>query len=530
MSLLDQAKAWLAQDPDPVTRAQLAAMVDSGDEVELQKAFTPRITFGTAGLRGELGPGPARMNRVLVAQAAKGIADYLLETESNPSVVIGFDGRINSDVFARDSAEILAAAGIAVTLFDDYVPTPVLSHSVKFGGFSAGIMVTASHNPPNDNGYKVYLGGSFGGSQIISPIDRNIEAKISAVAARSTFDKIPKSDDFVTGGSDLREAYFESTLKLAQGHQFSNRLKVVYTAMHGVGLATLKELLKRAGAAEPILVTKQVFPDGSFPTTPFPKPEEPGAMDLAYETAEQRGADLIIATDPDADRLAIGVPVGDSFQRLTGDEVGLLLSHELASRPGAKGVLANSIVSSSCLARVAAAHGLEYRQTLTGFKWIMQVPNLLFGYEEALGYAVDPKHTPDKDGISAALVALTIADRLSVEGKTLAEHLADLKVKYDYRPTAQVSVRVESKDAVAEILNRLTQTPPTELQGKTVTVENLAKPTGDLPPTDGLKLHLTGGDWVILRPSGTEPKFKAYLETSEENLEDLKSEVRKLLS
>ena len=529
MSLLEQAKAWLAQDPDPVTRVQLADLIESGNEDELQKAFVPRITFGTAGLRGELGAGSARMNRVLVAQAARGLADYLLEREEQPSVVIGFDGRINSDIFSEDSAQILAGAGIRVTLFDDYVPTPVLSHSVKFGGFSAGIMVTASHNPPNDNGYKVYLGGEFGGSQIISPIDRDIESKIGAVAETTTFQDLPKSNDFVRGGEELRNAYFASTLKLTAGHRFSNELKIVYTAMHGVGLATLTELLNRAGAKEMILVSEQVQPDGKFPTTPFPNPEEPGAMDLAFAKANASQADLIIATDPDADRLAIGLPSANGFVRLAGDEVGLLFAHELATRKGARGVMANSIVSSSCLSRVAEANGLEYRQTLTGFKWIMQVPNLLFGYEEALGYAVDPSHTPDKDGISAALVALVIADRLHQQGKTLGEHLAELKARYDYRPTAQVSVRVENKAAVREILDRLTSNPPTEIQGRSIAIEDLSKPTGGLPPTDGLKLHVDGGDWIILRPSGTEPKFKAYIETSEENLEALKAEVKKLL-
>ncbi len=529
MSFLEQAKSWLAQDPDPITRAQLEKLIDSANEDELQKAFEPRIAFGTAGLRGELGAGSARMNRVLVAQAARGIADYLLEREDFPSVVIGYDGRINSDVFATDSAEILAGAGVRVTLFDTFVPTPVLSHSVKFGGFSAGIMVTASHNPPNDNGYKVYLGGDFGGSQIISPIDRDIEAKISAVAETFTFAELPKSSNFTVGGNDLREGYYASTLKLVESHTFNNRLKVVYTAMHGVGLDTLNEILRRAEANIPVPVTEQVQPDGTFPTTPFPNPEEPGAMDLAFAKARAVGADLIIATDPDADRLAIGIPSPSGFTRLAGDEVGLILAHEIASRSGAHGVMANSIVSSSCLARVAKAHNLRYQQTLTGFKWIMQVPELLFGYEEALGYAVDPSHTPDKDGISAALMALYIADRLSIQGKSLGAHLAELKAKYDYRPTAQVSVRVESKAAVREILDRLIASPPTELQGNAIVVEDLSKPTGTLPPTDGLKLHVANGDWVILRPSGTEAKFKAYIETSEQNLEALKAEVGKLL-
>ncbi len=529
MSLLERAQAWLAQDPDPVTREQLQQIIDSGDETELQKSFEPRITFGTAGLRGELGAGATRMNRVLVAQAAKGLADYLLEREAEPSVVIGYDGRVNSDVFAEDSAQILAGAGIRVTLFDRYVPTPVVAHSVKFGYYSAGIMVTASHNPPNDNGYKVYLGGEFGGSQIISPIDRDIEAKIVAVAENLTFDEIPKSESFERGGENLREAYYDSTLKLTSSHYFNNRLKVVYTAMHGVGLETLNELFTRAGASIPVPVTEQVQPDGTFPTTPFPNPEEPGAMDLAFAKARAVGADLIIATDPDADRLALGIPVAGGFMRLAGDEVGLLLAHELATRASTKGTFANSIVSSSALKRVAEQHGLAYQQTLTGFKWIMRVENLSFGYEEALGYAVDPSHTPDKDGISAALLALAIADRLSKSGTSLGEHLASLKEKYGYRPTAQVSVRVENRAMVSEILTRLSENPPTVLQGHAIRVEDLSKPTGDLPPTDGLKLHLANGDWVILRPSGTEPKFKAYLETSEENLEALKTEVKKLL-
>jgi phosphomannomutase len=529
MSLLAKAEAWLAQDPDPVTRAQLQQIIDSGDEAELQKSFEPRITLGTAGLRGELGTGPTRMNRVLVAQAAKGLANYLLERESEPSVVIGFDGRVNSDVFAEDSARILAGAGIRVTLFDRYVPTPVVAHSVKYGNYSAGVMVTASHNPPNDNGYKVYLGGDFGGSQIISPIDRDIEAKIVTVAETLTFNEIPKSDSFERGGDSLRDAYYASTLKLTESHYFNNRLKVVYTAMHGVGLETLNELLARAGASIPIPVTEQVQPDGAFPTTPFPNPEEPGAMDLAFAKARAVGADLIIATDPDADRLALGIPVPGGFMRLAGDEVGLLLAHELATRASTKGTFANSIVSSSALKRVAEQHGLDYQQTLTGFKWIMRVTDLSFGYEEALGYAVDPSHTPDKDGISAALMALAIADHLSQTGTSLGEHLAALKQKYGYRPTAQVSVRVENREMVSEILARLTHNPPTTLQGHAITVEDLSKPTGDLPPTDGLKLHVANGDWVILRPSGTEPKFKAYLETSEENLEALKAEVKKLL-
>lgn len=530
MSLLQIARDWADQDPDLETKAQLQKLIEDENLEELQKAFEPRITFGTAGLRGELGAGSARMNRVLVAQAARGLADFLLSRESEPSVVIGFDGRKNSDIFAQDSAEILSGAGVTVTLFDSMVPTPVLAHSVKFGKFSAGVMVTASHNPPNDNGYKVYLGGDFGGSQIISPIDSEIEAAILNAAATYKFDSLPKTTPTTVGGSELRQAYVASTKRLTDGHIFGKDLKVVYTAMHGVGLDTLTALLRDVQGPELIHVDEQVHPDSAFPTTPFPNPEEPGAMDLAFTKAEEVDADLIIATDPDADRLAIGLRDQNGFYRLTGDEVGLLLAHELTSRPGATGRLANSIVSSSALASVASAHGLEYVQTLTGFKWIMQVPDLLFGYEEALGYACDPSHTPDKDGISAALVALTIADRLHQNGVSLSAHLSEIKHRYGYRPTAQVSVRVANKAQVSEILERLTANPPKEIQGRALTVEDLSKPTGALPPTSGLKLTLENGDWVILRPSGTEPKFKAYLETSEENLDALKSEVKHLLA
>lgn len=447
-ALLEAALAWANQDPDDETRAELNALIEDKDFASLRDRMGGRLDFGTAGLRGELGAGPNRMNRVLVAQAAAGIRDYVLENFSTEkSVVIGFDGRINSAIFARDSAEIFAAAGIQTMLFDGVVPTPVLAFAGKALNTSAAIMVTASHNPPRDNGYKVYLGGSNGGSQIISPTDAEIATKIRAVAENFSFDQIPKSKDFAIIGDEMRQRYIAETAAITGEISNADSLKVVYTAMHGVGWHVVEKLFQAAGLPKPITVTEQLLPDGNFPTVAFPNPEEPGAMDLSFAKAREAGADLIIANDPDADRLAIGIPADntDGWRRLTGDEIGLVLGHEVAKRaaaagfgtPAKPGALACSIVSSSALQKVADNFGLGYRETLTGFKWISKVPNLLFGFEEALGYCIDPEHTPDKDGISAALLAVAIAADLADEGKTLEDHLNELGELYGHYATGQ---------------------------------------------------------------------------------------------
>lgn len=542
--LIDSAKAWAAQDPDPETKAELIELINSANLPELESRMGARLDFGTAGLRGELGAGPNRMNRVLVAQAAAGIRDYILENFKNePSVVIGFDGRINSAVFARDSAQIFAAAKIRTLLFDGVVPTPVLAFAGKHLNTSAAIMVTASHNPPRDNGYKVYLGGENGGSQIISPTDKQIADKIRLIAESQTFDQIAKSDDFEIVGDEMRQAYVAETASLTGEIENGEALKIVYTAMHGVGWHVLEPLFKAVGLAKPHTVDAQLLPDGTFPTVAFPNPEEPGAMDLSFAKAREVGADLILANDPDADRLAVGVPdstAAEGWRRLTGDEIGLLLGHEIAKRAkfeGKTGSLACSIVSSSALGKVAEYFGLGYRETLTGFKWISKVPNLLFGYEEALGYCVDPQHTPDKDGISAALIVASIASDLAKQGRTISDQLEELGELYGYYATGQISIRVTDLSVIGNLMNKLRTNPPSIIADAEAKFTDLNLGSAELKPTDGLRFDLSDGRRVIVRPSGTEPKLKCYLQAigeskieATEKLAELHAAMQKLLA
>ena len=539
--LLVTASAWAAQDPDPETRAEMLALIEARDEAGLSDRCSTRLGFGTAGLRGELGAGPNRMNRVLVAQAAAGLAEYLNKNFEKPSAVIGYDGRINSDVFARDSAEIMAAAGIETFLFDQMVPTPVVAFAVKQRDFSAGVMVTASHNPPRDNGYKVYLGGENGGGQIVSPADAEISVEIKRVAATQTFAEIEKSDSFEFLGESSIDDYVRVT-KSVVGSASEKQIKVVYTAMHGVGWATLEKLFDAANMAKPIVVSSQIVPDGNFPTVAFPNPEEPGAMDESYATAFEHDADLILANDPDADRLAVAIPQlqpdgSKTFKRLTGDQVGMLLADEIASRPGATGTLSCSIVSCSGLGKIAQANGLKFTETLTGFKWISKVPNLLFGFEEALGFCVDPTHTPDKDGISAALVVADLANRLAAADKTIAERLEEIGAKYGHYATGQVSIRVADLSIIANTIARLRSNPPATIAGSAAAFTDMALGSASLLPTDGLRFDLQDGSRVIIRPSGTEPKLKCYLQTVGNSaeaaaaaLEKLESGARELLN
>ena len=517
--LFDAARAWADQDPDTETREELISLIEAGDVAALESRMGSRLDFGTAGLRGELGAGPNRMNRVLVAQAAAGIRDYIHENFKNDaSVVIGFDGRINSAIFARDSAEIFAAAGISTMLFDGVVPTPVLAFAGKHLNASAAIMVTASHNPPRDNGYKVYLGGANGGSQIISPTDKEIAAKIRSIAESQTFAEIPKSTNYEIIGDEMRQAYIAETAALTGEIENGDALRIVYTAMHGVGWRITEELFAAVGLPKPFTVDAQLFPDGNFPTVAFPNPEEPGAMDLAFAKAREVGAHLVLANDPDADRLAIGVPDSSSaegWRRLTGDEIGLLLGHQIARRAseaGRTGTLACSIVSSSALSKVAARFGLGYQETLTGFKWISKVPNLIFGYEEALGYCVDPQRTPDKDGISASLIATALACELATQGKTITDYLTELGELYGHFATGQISIRVTDLSVIATIMRNLRNNPPVQIDGVSAKYTDLAIGSADLGPTDGLRFDLADGRRVIVRPSGTEPKLKCYLQ------------------
>ena len=534
-TLLAHAQAWHAQDPDPETREELAKLIADENEAELSSRFDSRLAFGTAGLRGELGAGPNRMNRVLVAQAAAGIGRYLLAKESKPSVVIGYDGRVNSDIFSQDSAEVLAGMGVRVLLLDQLGPTPLVSFATRALGMSAGIMVTASHNPPRDNGYKVYLGGSFNGSQIITPVDTEIAFEISKVAESETFASLTKSADYELIGAQIREEYLKSVLAVG-GKVVKKSLKIVYTPMHGVGWGTVEPIFARAGSEALITVDQQLQPDGSFPTVVFPNPEEPGALDLAFALASDYNADLIIANDPDADRVAIALPTPKGWQRLTGDQVGLILADEIA-KTATSGVLACSIVSSSAISEVAKAHGLEFKQTLTGFKWISKIPNLIFGYEEALGYCIDPNHVADKDGISAALLLANIARREALNDRTMWDLLADLGARYGYYATGQISIRVTDLNVIATAMKTIRENPPVELAGLKVIFTDMSIGSDKLPATDGLMFVLTDNRRVIIRPSGTEPKLKCYLQAigssakeAEALLAELTESCRELLA
>ncbi len=519
--LLDRARAWLAQDPDPETVSELTAIVDAaagGDAAaiaDLTDRFDARLTFGTAGLRGELGAGPNRMNRLLVQQAAYGFAQFLLGREEKPSVVIGYDGRVNSDVFAKDSAEIFAGLGMTVMLFPHVVPTPVTATALRSLGYSAAVMVTASHNPPRDNGYKVYLGGADEGSQIISPADHQIEALILEAASMNRAD-FPHSTEYQLAPESLIDEFVAETAKVST--RPANPIPFVYTALHGVGWDVSNRCYLAAGLGDAIVVAEQIEPDGAFPTVAFPNPEEPGALDLAYATADRAGVDIIIANDPDADRLAVAIRDKGAWRRLTGNEVGSLLGWRAAERnkgTGKKAALAASIVSSPALRAVAEDYGIPYTDTLTGFKFVNRVPHLIFGFEEALGYLVDPDKVRDKDGISAAVDFLAMAGELRERGSTVSDHLEEFAAQFGAFASTQISIRVNNLSEIPAITNRFRATPPTTLGGRAVTaVDDFGNGFENFPPTDLVRLTIEGGSRVIVRPSGTEPKLKIYIDAA----------------
>ncbi|MBX3094215.1 MAG: phospho-sugar mutase [Cryobacterium sp.] len=524
MGVIDEARAWRDQDPDAETRAELDHLIgaaEAGDVsavAELHDRFDARLEFGTAGLRGELAAGPNRMNRVLVAQAARGFADFLLGRagrgagDDAPSVVIGYDGRKNSQRFALDTAELMAGAGIRAILLPRLLPSPVLAFAVRHFGVSAGVMVTASHNPPRDNGYKVYLGDADAGSQIVSPADAEIEASIRRVAAGS-IEGLPRSSDYEVADEEIVDEYVRQTAALVTTPP-SARLKVVYTAMHGVGWETSRRVFAAAGFEAPVVVEEQRDPDPDFPTVAFPNPEEPGALDLAYATARAASADLIIANDPDADRLAVAIPLAaGGWRALTGNEVGMLLGWRAAE--GGATQLAASLVSSPALGAVAAHYGIAFTETLTGFKWVSRVPGLDYGYEEALGYLVDPQKVRDKDGISAAVAFLDLADSLAASGVSIEQHLIDFAERFGAFASGQVSVRVSELGEIPRIMADIRANPPTSLGGASVeSTDDFANGYGDFPPSDIVRFRLSGGSRVIVRPSGTEPKVKVYLDAA----------------
>ncbi|WP_210634619.1 phospho-sugar mutase [Streptomyces sp. GESEQ-13] len=533
-ALIAQAQAWLAEDPDPDTRDELARLIDSGDHAELAARFAGTLQFGTAGLRGELGAGPLRMNRSVVIRAAAGLAAYL-KKQGTPHgddtaglVVIGYDARHKSQTFAEDTAAVMTGAGLRAAVLPRPLPTPVLAFAIRHLGAVAGVEVTASHNPPRDNGYKVYLDD---GSQIVPPADAEIAAEIDAVAS---LDDVPRP---TTGWETLDDTVLDAYLTRTDAvlsKDSPRTARTVYTAMHGVGKDVLLAAFARAGFPAPDLVTEQAEPDPDFPTVAFPNPEEPGAMDLAFAKARETNPDLVIANDPDADRCAAAVKDGGDWRMLRGDEVGALLAAHLVRR-GATGTFAESIVSSSLLGRIAEKAGLPYEETLTGFKWIARVEGLRYGYEEALGYCVDPDGVRDKDGITAALLLTELASELKSENRTLLDLLDDLAVEHGLHATDQLSVRVKDLGLIAAAMRRLRDQPPTELAGLRITkAEDLSEGTDKLPPTDGLRYTLDGAR-VVVRPSGTEPKLKCYLEVvipvaTKENLPEARTKATTLLT
>lgn len=535
--LLNDARAWAAQDPDPVTAATLTELVNLTEagtpaaRQELADSFNGTLEFGTAGLRAALGPGPNRMNRVVVRRAAAGFASFLAgavaqaSRGTRPRAVVGYDARYNSDIFAQETAAIFTAAGIDTFLMPGALPTPLLAYAVRALDCDGGVMVTASHNPPQDNGYKVYLGRhaveeSGRGAQIVAPYDALIAAEIAKVGA---VDSIQLAD----GGWTVLDAgiardYESATAALANRELFPARdLKIVLTPMHGVGGETAVSVLSAAGFTDVTVVSEQAEPDPDFPTVSFPNPEEPGALDLALGAAMQADADIVLANDPDADRAAVAAkdPDTGAWRMLRGDEVGALLGAHVVARLASNGeerpdgVFANSIVSSRLLSRIAAAAGYAHEETLTGFKWISRVPGLLYGYEEALGYCVAPDLVRDKDGISAAVLIAEFAAAAKADGKTIFDTLDELYLVHGLHASDQLSIRVADLGLLDAMMNRLRVSPPESFGGSAVeTFIDLAEGSEQLPPTDGL-LYLTRDlSRVIIRPSGTEPKLKCYLE------------------
>jgi phosphomannomutase len=507
VTLLETARAWADADPHDGDRAEIEALIEAGNRTELERRFAGPLTFGTAGLRGPLRAGPAGMNAAVVTRAAAGLGRWLADAgHAGGGVVIGFDARRRSDEFARASAAVLAGAGFAVQVLPRPLPTPVLSFAVRHLGCAAGVMVTASHNPPDDNGYKVYLDD---GAQLVPPADREIEAAIAAVGPAR---EVPTSDDWLTLGDDVEADYVAAVVRALDPATVPaivrQGLTVAYTAMHGVGAATTRAVFAAAGFAPPVSVPEQDEPDPAFPTVAFPNPEEPGAVDRLQGLAERLDADVAIAEDPDADRCSV---VCDGRQ-LTGDEVGGLLGDWLLRR-GVRGTYAASLVSGSLLHALAEAHGVRFAETPTGFKWIVRAGTpeqpLVFGYEEALGYAVAPDVVKDKDGISAALAVALLAAELRATGRTLTDRLDELALEHGLFATGQLSVRVEDLSRIGAMMARLRSDPPRRLLGREVVASDLLDET---PAVDAVRL-LGDGVRVIVRPSGTEPKLKAYLET-----------------
>ena len=519
--LRSEVQEWIKNDPDKNTAEQLRKWLAENNEVELKRCFNGFLQFGTAGLRGPIGPGPSCMNRAVVSRAASGIVSFMKKNNLT-SVVIGKDARHGSNEFAQDSAEIFSGAGIKTYLLPRSLPTPVLAFAVNNLKVDVGIMVTASHNPAADNGYKVYLGGTvngvnYRGSQIITPVDLEISDEISKADLSPV-----RSKNFETVNESVINNYTTSVANLVT---IPNQLKIVYTALHGVGSETFLRVFEKAKFASPILVTEQANPDPDFPTTPFPNPEEAGAIDLAIDYAKKNNADLVIANDPDADRCAVAVnDLRTGWRMLRGDEVGTILGFYLISKNKSKDVaVANSLVSSSLLAKIANKNGIAFYETLTGFKWISKTNKLIFGYEEALGYCVDPAVVNDKDGISAAVIITQLAGELHKNKTSLCDYLDTIYEEFGFHKTEQISLRFDKLTQIDELLSRVVTNPPADLCGNRLLIaEDLSKSKSF--PTPGIRLMYENQIRVIIRPSGTEPKLKCYIEVvSDTNVQAISS-------
>lgn len=551
---LAAANEWAKGDPDQETQDELLGEInratagDLGSQKLLTTRFGARLTFGTAGIRGPLGFGPGAMNRVVVCQTTAGLAQFLLSHSVATSplrVIVGFDARKNSAIFARDTAEVLAGYGIEVLLTPGHVPTPIVAFGVRHLACDAGIMVTASHNPATDNGYKVYFGGADMGSQIIPPADHDIEEQIRLIAATMAFGQIPRNPELVghTPATLLGE-YTKATVSSVQPLTTPKTpITAVYTAMHGVGGETFLALLEAAGFSTPVLVDQQFQPDPRFPTVAFPNPEELGALDLAFSRARDVGADIILAHDPDADRLAVALrdQTRGAYYSLTGNQVGAILGWWSADRnqeSGKPGTLANSIVSSPVLGKIAEHFSLNHVETLTGFKYVSRVPGLVFGFEEALGYLVNPSVVRDKDGISAALVILDIAQDLANKGLTLWDYLATIEKAVGGFASGQITIQTDASSTSAPLTDRVRALAPTQIGPRNVVAcDDFLEGVASFPRDNILRFILSDGSRVIIRPSGTEPKVKVYLDTTgatrdtaEAALASLERDVREILA
>ena len=526
-ALVAEVKAWIEDDPDPVTASRLQKLLDSGDETTLRTFFSGFLQFGTAGLRGPNGPGPSCMNRAVVGRTAAGIAAYM-KARGMTRVVIGRDARHGSADYAIESAEIFSGAGMEVFLLPRALPTPVLAYATTALKADVGVMVTASHNPPQDNGYKVYIGPdadgiAYASSQIINPTDGFIATEIVSITSLKSQ---PRGNSWTVLDETLINEYVQRTSTLGKK---PGNLKIVYTAMHGVGTQTLSQVFAKAGFPDLILVSEQAAPDPDFPTVAFPNPEEPGAIDLALATARSHNADLVIANDPDADRCAAAIKdrSGD-WRMLRGDELGVIFGEWIA-RTSPQGTFGNSIVSSSILRKISAHYGIDFQEVLTGFKWLAKIEDLAFGYEEAIGYAVDSETVNDKDGISAAIFLAQIATDLAAVGKDLNDLLDEVWQRHGFHATEQISIRVADMGAITKLLAGLRSNPPREIADRAVeSIDDLAAPTDGLPPTDGLRLWLSGGVRIIIRPSGTEAKLKCYIEVISPNQQSAEDELNSL--